>query len=203
MPRKTRCFSASASSKGYKVRFTRLCVGCHDTVSTRSGDVSLKAKRGVTCLGCHDVDRQIRAGGNGDLEATPHDWSQDHKAWALASLEKLRQPEFCGGCHMQFVPGTGLVAIGTLDEYHASTYAPATRCVDCHMRKSNGVADHRFPGGNVYMGQLFGDDTLVNADREPDERPDDRSGAYGGRREGHREGPGRGPRFPDGRDGHS
>lgn len=143
--------------------FTRLCVGCHDPVSARSGDVSLKAKRGVTCLGCHDVDRQIRAGGNGDLEATPHDWSLDHKAWALASLEKLRQPEFCGGCHEQFVPGTGLVAIGTLDEYHASTYAPATRCVDCHMHKSNGVADHRFPGGNVYMGQLFGDDTLVNA----------------------------------------
>ena len=93
-------------------QYPRLCAGCHDPVSARLGDTSMTSKRGLTCLGCHDVDREIRAGGNGDLQATTHDdWTSDHKARALASLETLRQPQFCGGCHQQFVPGTGLVAI--------------------------------------------------------------------------------------------
>ena len=151
--------------------FTRLCAGCHDPVNARAGDLSLQAGRaaasdpqhhdGVTCLGCHDVDRQIRAGGNGDLEATAHDWTTDHKAWALASLDELRQPEFCGGCHQQFVPGTGLIAIGTLDEYHASPYVGTSVCVDCHMPKSpSGIADHHFPGGNIYVSTHFRDQTL-------------------------------------------
>ncbi len=150
--------------------YTRLCAGCHDPANARAGDLSLQAGRtastpqhrsGVTCLGCHDVDRQIRAGGNGDLQASAHDWTTDHKAWALASLDKLREPEFCGGCHQQFVPGTGLIAIGTLDEYHASPYVGASRCVDCHMPKSSGgLADHHFPGGNIYVSTHFGDSAL-------------------------------------------
>jgi hypothetical protein len=138
------------------------CAGCHDPVNLRLGkDLSLPP-RGVSCLGCHDVDREIRAGGNGDLQASAHDdWGQDHKARALASLDTLRQPEFCGGCHQQFAPGTGLTAISTLDDYHASSSAGTTLCVDCHMPKTHGVADHRFPGGNVYLGQTIGDPTLV------------------------------------------
>ena len=159
-------FSASTGEE-----FTRLCAGCHDPANARAGDVSLEAGRaaasdplhhhGVTCLGCHDVDRQVRAGGNGDLEATAHDWTVDHKAWAIASLDKLRQPEFCGGCHQQFVPGTGLVTIGTFSEYHTGPSAGTTRCVDCHMPKNtHGVADHHFPGGNVYVSTHFHDDAL-------------------------------------------
>lgn len=148
---------------GQGAQYSRLCAGCHDPVSARVGDVSFQAKRGITCLGCHDVEREIRAGGNGDLEATAHDWAADHKAWGLASLDRLRQPEFCGGCHQQFVPGSGLPVISTLDEYQASQYVGNTRCIDCHMRKDHGVADHRFPGGNVYLGHMFGDDALVQA----------------------------------------
>jgi len=151
--------------------YTRLCAGCHDPANARAGDLSLQAGRtgsaaqhpsGVTCVGCHDVDRPIRAGGNGDLAASAHDWTVDHKAWALASLDTLRQPEFCGGCHQQFVPGTGLVAISTLDEYHASPYAGAKRCVDCHMPKSqSGIADHHFPGGNIYVSTHFANPALL------------------------------------------
>ncbi|HEY8040892.1 MAG TPA: multiheme c-type cytochrome [Polyangiaceae bacterium] len=142
--------------------FTQVCVGCHDPVGARSRDYSLKSGRGVTCIGCHDVEREIRAGGNGDLQSAAHDWTQDHKARGLASLVRLRQPEFCGGCHQQFVPGTGLIAIGTLDEYHASPFAPATLCVDCHMPKdASGHADHHAAGGNVYMAQRIGDATLA------------------------------------------
>jgi YVTN family beta-propeller protein len=147
-------------------QYSRFCAGCHDPVSVRADppDVSFQSRRGVTCLGCHDVDREIRAGGNGDIEATAHDWTADHKAWASASLDKLRQPEFCGGCHQQFVPGTALMVISTLDEYHASPFAGTTRCIDCHMRKdSAGISDHHFPGGNVHLGHLFGDDALVRA----------------------------------------
>jgi DNA-binding beta-propeller fold protein YncE len=144
--------------------FTRVCAGCHDPVSLRAGDASLQSHRGVTCLGCHDVTAQTRAGGNDDLTATSHDWSTDHKAWGLASLDKLRQPEFCAGCHQQFVPGDGLVSIGTATEYESSTYPPATRCIDCHaVRNAQGVADHSFPGGNVYLAQHAGYPSLASA----------------------------------------
>jgi predicted CXXCH cytochrome family protein len=143
-------------------QFGRLCVGCHDPVGARTGDFTLQANRGVTCVGCHDVELPLAAGGNGDLVAAQHDWSSDHKAWGLASLEKLRQPTFCGGCHEQFVPGTGLLGISTVAEYEASPYAGKILCVDCHMPKTNGVADHRAAGGNVYMGQTYGDTTLVS-----------------------------------------
>ncbi|MDP9001339.1 MAG: hypothetical protein M3O46_14655 [Myxococcota bacterium] len=152
-----------APGAGQGPQYSRLCAGCHDPVSARVGDVSFQAKRGITCLGCHDVEREIRAGGNGDLKATAHDWTADHKAWALASLDRLRQPEFCGGCHQQFVPGTGFPVISTLDEYHGSQYVGNTRCVDCHMQKDHGVADHHFPGGNVYLGRMFGDDALLRS----------------------------------------
>ncbi len=141
-------------------QFGRFCAGCHDPVNARLGDASFQAARGVTCLGCHEVDGLVRAAGNGDLRATAYDWTHDHKARALASLDRLRQPEFCGGCHQQFVPGTGLVVIGTLDEYHASSYVGQSRCVDCHMTKTAGVADHHFAGGNVYLGKRFGDALL-------------------------------------------
>jgi predicted CXXCH cytochrome family protein len=142
-------------------QFQRQCSGCHDPMAARVPQVQ---RQGVTCLGCHDVERELRAGGNGDLVTVAHDdWSQDHRARALASLETLRQPEFCGGCHQQFVPGNGFAAISTYGEYHTSSYAAAgTRCVDCHMQKDpNGVANHRFPGGNVYLGQTIGDATLL------------------------------------------
>jgi hypothetical protein len=140
-------------------QYSRLCSGCHEPVPTRTGDISMTSGVGVTCLGCHDVTGLTQAGGNADLQATTHDWTQDHKERASASLDLLRRPEFCGGCHSQFVPGTGFIGIGTLTEYQASLYAPATRCVDCHMKPVPGdggvpVYDHHFQGGNIFMGQL-------------------------------------------------
>jgi YVTN family beta-propeller protein len=139
---------------------TKHCAGCHDPVSTRLGDTSLTKKRGITCLGCHDVTRTIRAGGNADLEAQSHTWDVDHYAWAKASLEKLRDPKFCGGCHQQFVPGTGLLpAFSTLSEYEGSGIA--SRCVDCHMPIEGAVADHRMVGGNLYAGTRIGDAQLI------------------------------------------
>jgi DNA-binding beta-propeller fold protein YncE len=143
-------------------QFKALCQGCHDPIVARG---TLQPEfHGVTCLGCHDVERALRAGGNGDLVTVAHaDWSGDHKARALASLDTLRDPRFCAGCHQQFVPGNGMSAITTYAEYAAGPYAAGgTRCIECHMqRDGNGVADHRFPGGNVYLGQVIGDATLV------------------------------------------
>ncbi len=114
--------------------FTRQCAGCHDPMVAR---VPQTETHGVTCLGCHDVEREMGAGGNGDLVAVAHaDWGGDRKARALASLETLRRPEFCGGCHQQFVPGNGFAGISTYAEYRASSYpAAGTRCIDCHMQK--------------------------------------------------------------------
>jgi DNA-binding beta-propeller fold protein YncE len=156
-------------------QFERQCSGCHNPIVARldrsagADAAPPQAKHhGVTCLGCHDVEREMRAGGNGDLVTVAHaDWGGDHKARALASLDTLRQPEFCGGCHQQFVPGNGFAAISTYGEYHASAYpASGTRCIDCHMQKGpDGIANHRFPGGNVFLGQIIGDATLLQQQR--------------------------------------
>ena len=148
-------------------QYSRLCAGCHQPVQARLGDTLFSTKNGITCLGCHDNTRLIGAGGNADSETHSHDWTTDHKAWGLASLETLRKPEFCGTCHQQFVPATAVPIIGTLTEYqHSPLAGPSSRCIDCHMAQdANGVADHSAPGGNVYMGTLFGDATLVAAQK--------------------------------------
>jgi predicted CXXCH cytochrome family protein len=162
-PMMTFCAGVEQGLRGQQ--FSRQCAGCHDPVSARLGDSTLTAKKSITCLGCHDVTRLIQAGGNSDLQASSHDWTQDHKASATASLTTLRDPKFCGGCHKQFVPGDGLLpAFNTLTEWETSPYATAstqTLCVDCHMAKTNGVADHRAPGGNLYMGMRVSDATLI------------------------------------------
>jgi DNA-binding beta-propeller fold protein YncE len=163
-------------------QYSRQCGGCHDPVSMRLGDTSFTSGRGITCLGCHDVTRLIRAGGNSDFETTVHDWTQDHLARASASLAYLETPDFCSTCHQQFVPGNGIAAISTLSEWQGSPYAvgsnmdagdaggssfaPAyassgatpgtTLCVDCHMTDNgSGTHDHSFPGGNVYVATQF------------------------------------------------
>jgi hypothetical protein len=140
-------------------QYSRQCAGCHDPVSLRGGDSSLASGRGITCLACHDVTRLIRAGGNSDVEATSHDWAQEHLARASQSLETLKTPDFCAGCHQQFVPGAGFVAINTGGEYAASADGgTAATCVDCHMADDgSGTHDHSAPGGNVYLAQTFDD----------------------------------------------
>lgn len=162
-------------------QYSRQCAGCHDPVSLRGGDSTLSTNRGITCLGCHDASRLIRAGGNADLQTSSHDWTASHKARASADLERLRSAAFCAGCHQQFVPGTGLVALSTFGEWSKSAYAgiapppmgdggmmeagappPTTPCVDCHMPKKNGIADHSAPGGNVYLATKFADAAFVD-----------------------------------------
>jgi hypothetical protein len=142
----------------------RLCAGCHDPVSLRTGDATLASGRSVTCLGCHENVRTIRAGGNGDLEAVTYDWTQDHKARASADLVLLRKPQFCAGCHEQFTPGTAVSTITTYTEWQGSAFASAAApvaCVDCHMPSTAGVFDHGFVGGNVYLATTFADADFV------------------------------------------
>ena len=94
------------------------------------------------------------------------DWTVDHATSAHAALATLRTPEFCAGCHEQFVPGNGLSSITTYNEWSAGPFANAatpTTCVGCHMTTTNGVADHSMPGGNVYLSTLVGDTTLSHA----------------------------------------
>jgi len=137
-------------------QYSRQCAGCHDPVSLRGGDGTMTSGRGITCLGCHDVTRLIRAGGNSDFEATSHDWTKVHLERAAASLETLKTPDFCASCHQQFVPGTGIVAIDTLGEWHDSGLSQT--CVDCHMADDGtGVHDHAAPGGNVAVAEAFGE----------------------------------------------
>jgi hypothetical protein len=144
-------------------QFSRLCAGCHDPVNARLRDTTFAPGKvsGVTCLGCHDVSRTIRAGGNADLAVTTEDWTVDHRARANASLAVLRTPEFCAGCHEQFVPGNGLLGITTYNEWSygpfANTPAPSL-CVDCHFTPTApGITDHSVPGGNVYLATQYND----------------------------------------------
>ena len=168
-------------------QYSRQCAGCHDPVSLRLGDSSLTSGCGITCIGCHDTARLIRAGGNSDIEQATYDWTQDHKARASAQLAYLKTPQFCAGCHQQFVPGTGITAINTLGEWQSSPFAPApaapapsdaglgassllstssagTTCVDCHMADDGfGTHDHAALGGNVYVAQQFNQAAIVPA----------------------------------------
>jgi hypothetical protein len=174
----TFCNTTEESASGRP--FGKLCAGCHDPVSVRLGDTSLTSGRGITCLGCHDTGRTIRAGGNGDLEMDVHQWTEDHKASASQGLVTLRTPSFCGGCHQQFVPGTGLPGIQTFDIWQSGPYGSPppplepTVCVDCHMppvKQSSPPPpgqtpphDHRFVGGNVYFATLNGETALATAE---------------------------------------
>jgi predicted CXXCH cytochrome family protein len=165
-------FGAGVEAKIRGPQYTRLCAGCHDPVTARLGDTTLKSGRGITCLGCHDTERLIRAGGNADSEVHPHDWTKDHKDWAKAGLQTLRKADFCGGCHQQFVPAGGIEAISTLHEWQDSPYnieVGATVCVDCHAPRTDGesagvqmpIADHAMIGGNVYLAQQKNDPALT------------------------------------------
>jgi DNA-binding beta-propeller fold protein YncE len=163
-------FCAGVEAKNNGAQYPRLCVGCHSPTSARLGDTTLQSQRGITCLSCHDTERLIRAGGNADSESAAHDWTQSHKDRAKAALTTLRDPKFCGTCHEQFVPGTGMNGIGTLGEYEASPYAQGakpTRCVDCHAAKdANGTADHAMIGGNVYYAkQILQDDGIATREQ--------------------------------------
>ena len=163
-------FCAGVEAQNNGAQYPRLCAGCHSPTSARLGDTSLQSQRGITCLSCHDTERLIRAGGNADVEYAAHDWTQTHKDRAKAALDTLRSPKFCGTCHEQFVPGTGMNGIGTLGEYEASGYAQGaapTTCVDCHAPKdAKGVADHAMIGGNVYYAQqLLQDQDVANREQ--------------------------------------
>jgi DNA-binding beta-propeller fold protein YncE len=174
-------FGAAVEAKLNGSQYPRLCAGCHDPVSAALGDTSLSSGRGITCLGCHDTERLVGAGGNGDLRASSYDWTHSHKARATAGLATLRDPLFCGACHEQFVPGTGMGAITTLHEWEGSAYAggsaggafapdggtsggPVTGCIDCHAPAgSSGIADHAMVGGNVYLASQVAGDTAMTA----------------------------------------
>jgi DNA-binding beta-propeller fold protein YncE len=138
--------------------YTRLCAGCHSPTDARRGAAKIANGSGVTCRGCHDVSALIRAGGNADIVSEAGiDWTTDHKAAATAGLSVLRTPDFCGGCHQQFVPGTGVIGIDTYAEFAVSSYAATKTCVGCHMPKDMNVADHSALGGNVYVATVAGD----------------------------------------------
>ncbi len=167
-------YGLTVEQKARGPQYARLCAGCHAPTSARTSDFSLASGVGITCLGCHETERMIRAGGNADSESRGYDWTTAHKERASAGLETLRKPEFCGGCHQQFVPSGGIAAITTLDEWQRSPYAgsagtPAQRCVDCHAPRTPGtsanvnmpIADHAMLGGNVWLATKFGDADFI------------------------------------------
>jgi len=144
-------FSASVEAKRNGDASLRHCFGCHDPNGQRLAKPSLSSGRGVTCTSCHDTNRIMRAGGNADFASAPRDWNQPHKG--AGGLALLRTAQFCGGCHQSFVPATGLVSIGTLDEWSTG---PGKACVACHMPAlPSGAHDHGVVGGNLALAARF------------------------------------------------
>ena len=145
-------YCARLEAAEVSANFTRLCEGCHTPKQVGSGELMRSTGQGVTCRGCHDTTALTHAGGNADIvSGSVIDWTKDHKAAGIASLPLLRKPEFCAGCHEQFVPGVGVTGIDTYGEYARSPYVGKATCVDCHMHKTDGIADHAALGGNMYL----------------------------------------------------
>ncbi len=158
---------------------TRYCAGCHDPISLFAGakdihNMSLSApgmQEGCSCVACHSLSK-VDQRGNADYVLTPPQkyigengsgfakeiadfliraWPRQH----LADYDRavLKQPEFCGACHKQFIPealnhfgvtpGQNQFDEWRRSHWHAEEPLKDLSCRDCHMRL---VADSSDPG---------------------------------------------------------
>jgi len=158
---------------------TRYCAGCHDPISLFAGAKSIQnmdlsapgMQEGTSCVACHAISR-VDKRGNADYTLTPpRKYLWEHgSGWLkrlsdflirayphqhLADYDRniLREPEFCGACHKQFIP-EALNRFGMspgqnqFDEWarsHWNSDDPKSElsCRDCHMRL---VRDSLDPG---------------------------------------------------------
>lgn len=158
---------------------TRYCAGCHDPISLFAGALDIhqmdqKApgiQEGNSCVVCHCIS-EVDQRGNADYVLTPptkYLWEgtdgwrkalsdfliRTYPRQHLADYDRnvLREPEFCGACHKQFIPealnrfgnSPGQNQYDEWRESHWHSDDPNTdmSCRDCHMRL---VTDSNDPG---------------------------------------------------------
>lgn len=190
---------------------TRYCAGCHDPISLFAGakdpsNPGLAAPgvdEGISCVVCHTISA-VDERGNADYVVTPprRYVGEDGDGLAkqvsdflirayprqhLADYDRnvLREPEFCGACHKQFIP-EALNRFGDADSqnqydpwkaspWHTDDPKTDLSCRDCHMRLVEGSTDpgsgemgdarrtdadgrhrhHGFVGTNAFMPELL------------------------------------------------
>ncbi|MDP9002166.1 MAG: hypothetical protein M3O46_18900 [Myxococcota bacterium] len=158
----------------------KFCVNCHAPMAVQTGRTVdgrnlatlPQAVKGVTCYYCHNVDGVLDTHNDASLhfaddgvmraalaDAVPN----SAHASTYSSIHdgtKLESAQFCGNCH-DVVNGHGAHIERTFEEWSHSVYdttAGGNTCIQCHMRKSTGVAanapaapqrdvhEHKFPG---------------------------------------------------------
>ncbi len=190
---------------------TRYCAGCHDPISLFAGakdpsNPGLAAPgvdEGISCVVCHTISA-VDERGNADYVVTPprRYYGEDGHGLAkqvsdflirayprqhLADYDRniLREPEFCGACHKQFIP-EALNRFGDADSqnqydpwkaspWHTDDPQTDLSCRDCHMRLVEDSTDpgsgemgdarrtdadgkhrhHGFIGTNAFMPELL------------------------------------------------
>jgi tetratricopeptide (TPR) repeat protein len=164
----------------------RWCAGCHTpallVAGAADGDVAglleaPAAETGVSCLVCHGISRVGSTLGQGHYELhvpSRHAMATHPNGLVRGfSVSDLPAAEFCSTCHKAALdePMSGHPYLNVLDEYlpwqvssasgngmMQSYYFPEPRnCVDCHMPRPAGGADHRFASTNTAL-PTFNDD---------------------------------------------
>ena len=165
---------------------SNFCAGCHDPVLLAAGQMAGEvtpdlagAHLGVPCLGCHGASGTT-PDGNASLTlntaAVPLPIDGDDATLEAHIGHLATDPEradaLCVSCHRGLLgPETGnvhhLVGMDDATDWARSAWggtgierldpgAEARGCVDCHMRRAEGVS-HRFPGAHTLLSTASGD----------------------------------------------
>ncbi|QKJ23243.1 multiheme c-type cytochrome [Poseidonibacter lekithochrous] len=161
---------------------------------------------GTGCFFCHRVNKARNAGGNADLSINLKDrdkyffentsnetlkWANEKSINANPKAHKdsytnkdlYQDSLYCGTCHNEFIPGTGVKINDNYGEWLASSFnnpkdkTKHRSCIDCHMKADissigkdvegfstlggklkKDVKTHHFTGANDYLAGLRSDE---------------------------------------------
>ncbi len=126
---------------------TRFCLSCHDPTSAIGPEFNVESDikgQGVTCDFCHTIREVKLDHPEGPFIRTPGRMKtgpySNAKSPAHTTEQKafFKKSELCGGCH-RLKAKTGVLIIGTYEEWKESTYASSgIQCQDCHMPVQKG-----------------------------------------------------------------
>jgi len=180
---------------------TRYCGGCHDPISLFSGSKNLYTKaltgqpgyrEGISCLSCHGI-RETDLQGNANYVMTqPASYLWQWRTEGLGkrasdflirtypkqhnelSKRMFKAPEFCAGCHKQFIDQevnrVGWVQLqNQYDNWKASHWfvkdspEKTVECRECHMpliestdpARGDAIDYNRNPGDNKHRSHRF------------------------------------------------
>ncbi|NOQ65444.1 MAG: cytochrome c family protein [Methyloprofundus sp.] len=146
-----------------------VCLQCHAPAAAKDGKTDLSALaiygEGVNCVACHTISAYKgtqKASGGLQLGTQAYEYSSTslqgpgnskitadgkHPIYSnTANPAIFKSNAVCMGCHDQRKNANKVTLCQTGSEISASE--TEGNCLDCHMKKVNGKADHRFLGGH-------------------------------------------------------